>query len=66
MEQLSSQQTKLNAQLADSRIYDNENKAELRNLLQTQTELKQAFDACEHEWMILSEELESLESKICD
>ncbi len=62
MEKLAEQQTLLNEHLADNNLYNAKNKTELKKLLQAQTELKQAYDNCEQEWMRLSEELETLES----
>lgn len=62
MEKLSKQQTQLNHQLTDNQLYEEKNKIELKKLLQAQTELKQAYDNCEQEWIRLSEELETLES----
>ena len=66
MDELNIKQTSLNEQLADSKIYEEGFKNELKTILQTQSEISQAYGLCEEEWMTLSEELETLEANIND
>ncbi len=49
----------LERQLADSTIYDDDNKPRLQQTLQRQAELKQTLERTENEWLELGEALES-------
>ena len=64
MDRINDQQNDLNQQLADSKIYEEEFKNELKELLNKQSEISQEHDICEEEWMALSEELETLEAEL--
>ncbi|WP_370981574.1 ATP-binding cassette domain-containing protein [Agaribacterium sp. ZY112] len=50
--------------LADSAVYDDANKDELKTLLQKQAELKSSVDDLEAEWFELSEELEEAQAEL--
>jgi ATP-binding cassette subfamily F protein 3 len=52
------QQTSIEEQLADATLYEENNKEQLKQLLQTQARLNQQSSDTEHEWLIKSEELE--------
>ena len=66
MDRISTHQADLNTQLEDTRLYEDENKIELKNLLKTQAELNQNYSRYEEEWMLLNEELEKIESELND
>lgn len=54
----------IEAQLADSSLYEEVNKEQLKTLLQQQTELKQQAADSEEQWMEALEELETLEQAL--
>jgi len=56
---LNAKKESIEVQLADSDIYSDKNKADLKDLLQSQIEVSKAIDTQEEEWMMLSEEIES-------
>lgn len=64
LEKQHSQLAVIEEQLADSLIYSEENKDQLKELLAQQAELTQSLDVTEMEWMELSEELEALEQAL--
>ncbi len=66
MDKLNLEQASLNEQLADSKIYEDDFKNELKIILQTQSEMNQKYAIYEEEWIALSEELETLEIRIND
>ncbi|MET3107462.1 ATP-binding cassette subfamily F protein 3 [Oxalobacteraceae bacterium GrIS 2.11] len=51
--------TKLASKLADSGIYEEKRKAELKELLALQSSAQQNLEAAESEWLMLSEQLEA-------
>ena len=62
LDSLQSKLTQLESQLADTSLYEAENKDRLQQLLQEQGILKQQLEECEENWMLVSEELEALQS----
>ena len=60
LEKLHAKEMALNEVLADSALYENSAKAELLKLTNEHKEVKQVLDKAEEDWMLLSEELESL------
>ncbi|TDX97912.1 ATP-binding cassette subfamily F protein 3 [Thiohalophilus thiocyanatoxydans] len=61
METLTSRQAELHDQLADTRLYEEQNKTELQELLAQQAELQQQQQAVEAQWLSVNEEIEMLE-----
>ena len=61
MEKLQQQLDELENQLADTGLYEDSRKDELKTLLSKQAETKAKLDEIEMEWMTLTEELESAE-----
>ncbi|WP_299182022.1 ATP-binding cassette domain-containing protein [uncultured Neptuniibacter sp.] len=64
MEQIHEQLQALELSLAEPDIYSDENKEQLKRLLQQQTDLKQRAETTEEAWMEQQEMLESLEAEI--
>ena len=60
MQQANTQLTALESQLADSALYEEERKSELRELIHEQAEIKRELDSLEENWLGLTEELEAL------
>ena len=60
LEQLNKQHAQIQQQLADNSIYDAANKDRLTQLLAEQGKLTPQIQQLEEEWLLLSEELESL------
>ena len=58
MERLRGKQLELQEQLADEKMYTDEYKDELKDLLWNQAELSKSLDAAEEEWMEKAEQLE--------
>jgi ATP-binding cassette subfamily F protein 3 len=61
LEKLQDQQSQMENQLADSELYNEENKATLNELLSQQTTLKQQLQEAEEAWMNAAEVLEQAE-----
>lgn len=59
LERAQNEMTKVEEQLANNDLYNDERKAELQQLLGQQTDLSQTIEAVEMEWMELSEEYEA-------
>jgi ATP-binding cassette subfamily F protein 3 len=64
MESYHTQQKQLEAQLADSTIYDAANKARLKQILQEKAQVDKILESTELEWMDISEQLEAAESQV--
>lgn len=60
LEKLNTKQTELETMLSDASIYEEQNKAKLKQALTDQTENTQALEECEMEWMDLNEQLEEM------
>ncbi|RDE18998.1 ATP-binding cassette domain-containing protein [Motiliproteus coralliicola] len=60
MEQLESQLQQINDQLADSALYEEDAKEQLKQLLQQQAQLQQRSETTEEQWLSGQEELEQL------
>ena len=60
VDKLSQEKENIEAKLADSSIYDDTNKNELKKLLEEQVTVTQSLEQVEDEWMTVSEELEGL------
>ena len=60
LSKLEEAKSQLESRLADSAIYEENNKQQLSELLSKQAENQQALDAAEEEWMEISEQLQSL------
>ena len=58
MERLRGKQLELQEQLADEKMYTDEHKDKLKDLLWNQAELSKSLDAAEEEWMEKAEQLE--------
>lgn len=58
IDQISKQLQKIEEKLADSKLYDDDNKARLTEILQTQGELKSQLSEAEQAWMQVLEQLE--------
>ncbi|NOQ16290.1 MAG: ATP-binding cassette domain-containing protein [Methyloprofundus sp.] len=63
MESYHTQQKQLEAQLADSTIYDAANKDRLKQILQEKAQVDKTLESTEIEWMDISEQLEVAESQ---
>ena len=61
MDKLAQKKQKLEAALAEPEIYEDNNKSQLKELLQQQIELLRALEETEEQWMAVSEELEAVE-----
>ena len=61
MHELQNEQSKLEALLASSEIYEEDNKKQLTDFMQRSNELDQTLEALEEEWFDLTEKLESFE-----
>lgn len=64
VDQWQSRLDEVESQLADTSLYDGTRKDELQGLMKTQTECRQKLAAAEEEWMLLSEEYETLENTL--
>lgn len=62
MQKLQQEKSQLEAKLADSDIYQEENKAMLAESMQRSSELSTELDELEEEWFELTEQLESFEN----
>ncbi|MCU7836261.1 MAG: ATP-binding cassette domain-containing protein [gamma proteobacterium symbiont of Taylorina sp.] len=60
LERLSMEKEKVEELLADSRIYEESEKQQLKDLLKKQSQVNQSLDVVEDEWMEISEKLESV------
>ncbi|MCU7938989.1 MAG: ATP-binding cassette domain-containing protein [gamma proteobacterium symbiont of Bathyaustriella thionipta] len=60
MDKLTHEKEKIEVLLASPDIYEDSKKVHLKDLLQQQVKLTQSLDDTEEQWMIISEELESL------
>ncbi|MCF7969906.1 MAG: ATP-binding cassette domain-containing protein [Methylococcaceae bacterium] len=61
LEKYHTQQKQLEEELADSSLYDDANKARLKQVLQEKTQIDKALEEAEMEWMEISEQLETAE-----
>ena len=61
LEKYHQQQKDLESQLADTSLYNDANKAQLKQILQDKTRIDQALEETELEWMEISEQLEASE-----
>ena len=64
IEQLNQQQTTIQDKLADNTIYNEENKQQLKNLLEQQSTVTQSLAQAEEDWLAISEEMEQLQQDI--
>ncbi len=60
---LSEKRDSLDAQLADSELYSDDNKEKLKQLLREKGELDQSLEQAEEQWMELGEELEAAQAE---
>jgi len=60
MDSLSKQKEKLDQQLADNTLYTEENKQKLKDILEKQTEVVKGLNDAEEQWLMASEELETI------
>ncbi len=63
LEKYHQQQQQLETQLADNTLYDDKNKALLKQVLHDKTQLDQLVEEIELEWMDISEQLEAAENE---
>ena len=61
MAQFSAQKQQLEAQLADSNLYQENNKDKLRSVLADQVRINQQLQETEEQWMLVQEQLEDME-----
>ena len=61
MEKLSSEKENIESQLADNSLYDEGNKEQLKQVLATQSDNNQTLQEVEEQWLMASEEVESLQ-----
>mgnify|MGYP003635073861 CR=1 FL=1 len=61
LEKLQQKNTSLEAELADTSLYEDQHKDQLQKLLQQQAELSEKIDACEEQWLEAQAELEALD-----
>ena len=66
MESLHSQQEELESKLADVSLYEEQNKKQLKELLELQTQLNQQASTTEEEWLEQHEALELLQAELED
>ena len=66
MESQHAQLSEIEASLSDSSLYDADNKAKLKDILQQQASLTQQAESTEEEWMEQQEALETLEAELND
>ncbi len=64
VDQLQTQLKAVETELADPDLYDATNKPRLTELLRKQTELAQALAESEEQWLLLTEEIETLEQDL--
>jgi len=64
MEQLQTQQAEVETALADTGLYEDARKAELKDWLQRQTDISRELDTVEADWLEQQEALEVLESEV--
>ncbi|MBP0049626.1 ATP-binding cassette domain-containing protein [Marinobacterium sp. AK62] len=64
MEKLQSQQSEIETALADTELYDDSRKDELKQWLQRQAEVSRDLDAVEADWLEQQEALETLEQSL--
>ena len=64
LDKLSAEKKTLEAALADPTLYQDADKARLKNLLQKQTRLKQALTSTEEEWLAVSEKMVAAEQEM--
>lgn len=64
VESLQEQLSALEEQLADSSLYDDSNKSKLQTVLNDQSEVKQALETTEEQWMEKLEELEEMQASL--
>ena len=64
VDKLQTQLKAVEAELADSALYEAANKPRLTELLRNQTELAQALAESEEQWLLLTEEIETLEQDL--
>lgn len=64
VDQLQTQLKAVETELADPDLYDATNKPRLTELLRKQTELAQALAKSEEQWLLLTEEIETLEQDL--
>ncbi|WP_339671751.1 ATP-binding cassette domain-containing protein [Dasania marina] len=62
MEQLDGKLSSIEQALADTTLYEDDNKPQLQKLLKEQGELKQAHEQAEEQWLELNDELENIVS----
>ncbi|WP_019531536.1 ATP-binding cassette domain-containing protein [Dasania marina] len=60
MEQLDGKLSSIEQALADTTLYEDDNKPQLQKLLKEQGELKQAHEQAEEQWLELNDELENI------
>ena len=60
METYNKEKQTLHEQLADSELYDEENKDKLKAILEKQTKVEQVLQEVEEEWLLANEEMEGL------
>jgi len=63
IEKLSLEQIEIQTKLADNTIYDEGNKQQLKTLLSGQANVSQSLTKTEEDWLVISEELEKLQSE---
>jgi hypothetical protein len=66
MESLHEQQEELENKLADVSLYEEQNKKQLKELLELQTQLNQQASTTEEEWLDQHEALEQLQTELED
>ena len=62
IEKINKEKSALQEQLANNSIYEEQNKAKLKQLLEQQTTIDKKLQELEEQWLAASEELEALES----
>jgi len=61
MERLTSEKNKLDSQLADNQLYEEQFKEKLKDLLSQQAKVQKQLEQAESDWMEASEQLDILE-----
>jgi ATP-binding cassette subfamily F protein 3 len=60
MQRLNTDKNAVHEQLADNRLYEEQNKQQLKTILEQQSTIEQQLETVEEQWLAASEQLESL------
>lgn len=61
IDKLNGEKADIEKELADNSIYDDNNKQQLKTLLEQQVNVTQSLDKVEEDWLLISDEIEALQ-----